>query len=253
VREVRAVVAGGTPEVMLLGQTVNAYRHDECDFPSLLHRVAEVPDLRRLRFTTSHPSHVTSGLAEAFRDIPKLCPYLHLPVQSGSDRILAQMRRGYTAAEYFDLVGMLREHAPDLALSSDIIVGYPGESENDYLATLELVEKIGFSGLFIFMYSPRPGTTAFRDGDPVPLEEKKRRLQVLAQRQQRFQERSNLERIGGTAEVLFERIDEPGRISGRTADFRILHADGPPELLGQLSQVLVTGAGPNSLRGRLHR
>ena len=251
VREVRKLTAKGTPEVMLLGQTVNAYRSDGCDFPTLLHRVAEVPGLRRLRFTTSHPSHVTADLAEAFRDIPTLCPYLHLPVQSGSNGILAEMRRGYTAEQYIDLVGMLRGHVPDLALSSDIIVGYPGESESDYLATVDLVEKIGFSSLFIFMYSPRPGTTAIREGDPVPLEEKKRRLQVLAARQERFQGRANHERVGATAEVLFEKIDEPGRISGRAADFRIVHADGPDDLVGRLRQVVVTGGGPYSLRGSL--
>ncbi len=251
VREVSHLAARGTPEVMLLGQTVNAYRFGNCDFPALLHRVADAPGLRRLRFTTSHPSHVSTGLAEALRDIPTLCPYLHLPVQSGSDRVLAEMRRGYTAEEYVDLVGMLREHVPELALSSDIIVGYPGETERDYLATVELVEKIGFANLFTFMYSPRPGTTAFREGDPVPLEEKKRRLQVLAQRQRRFQERTNRGWIGAAAEVLFEKIDEPGRISGRTADFRILHADGPDELVGQLRRVEVTGGGPYSLRGRI--
>ena len=251
VREVGDLTAGGTPEVMLLGQTVNAYRSEGCDFPTLLHRVAEVPGLRRLRFTTSHPSHVTAALAEAFRDIPTLCPYLHLPVQSGSDRILGEMRRGYTAEQYIDLVGMLREHVPDLALSSDIIVGYPGESESDYLATVDLVEKIWFSSLFIFQYSPRPGTTAIRDGDPVPLEEKSRRLQVLAARQERFQERKNHERMGATVEVLFEKIDGPGRISGRSADFRIVHADGPDEDLGRLRPVVVTGSGPYSLRGSL--
>ena len=152
----------GYPEVMLLGQTVNAYRHGGVDFADLLERVHAVPGLQRLRFTTSHPEHVDARMADAFRDLPRLCPYLHLPVQSGSDRILAAMRRGYTAREYLEKVAMLRGRVPDLALSSDVIVGYPGENEADFEATVALVDEVGFDGLFVFIYSPRPGTTAFR-------------------------------------------------------------------------------------------
>ena len=154
-------MARGYPEVMLLGQTVNAYRHADLDFAGLLARVSAVAGLRRLRFTTSHPSHVTVRLAEALT-LPRLCPYIHLPVQSGSDRILASMRRGYTRDEYLDIVGQLRSRVPGLALSSDAIVGYPGETDSDFEATLRLVDAVGFDGLFVFMYSPRPGTGALR-------------------------------------------------------------------------------------------
>jgi len=167
VAEVEAVVARGFPEVMLLGQTVNAYRSNGHDFADLLARVDTVKGLRRLRFTTSHPSHVTPRMADAFRDLRRVCPYLHLPVQSGSDRVLKSMRRGYTRGQYLETIAMLRDRAPGLALSSDVIVGYPGETAAEFDETLSLLEAVGFDGLFSFSYSPRPGTTALRlEGDP---------------------------------------------------------------------------------------
>ena len=162
VAEVRSLVARGYPEVMLLGQTVNAYRHGDVDFSGLLAAVDAVDGLRRLRFTTSHPEHVGERMARAMRDLPRLCPYLHLPVQSGSDRILAAMRRGYARQGYLDTVALLRDRVPGLALSTDVIVGYPGETQADFEETLTLVEGVRFDGVFVFMYSPRPGTTAFR-------------------------------------------------------------------------------------------
>src|SRR5438445_4085389 len=196
VAEDESLVAKGYPEVMLLGQTVNAYQQGGVDFAELLARVDRVPGLKRLRFTTSHPEHVTPRLADALRDLPRVCPYLHLPVQSGSDRILGSMRRGYSRAQYLETIALLRERVGDLALSSDVIVGYPGETEEDFQSTVDLVDEAGFEGLFVFAYSPRPGTTAFRLEDDVPEEEKRRRVAVLNARQQRAQQRLNGGRIG---------------------------------------------------------
>ena len=253
VDEVASLVQRGYPEVMLLGQTVNAYRHRGLDFAGLLERVSAVAGLQRLRFTTSHPEHVDQRLAEAIGGLPKVCPYLHLPVQSGSDRILAHMRRGYTSGEYREKAAMLRASAPGLALSSDVIVGYPTEDEAAFEETIALVDDIGFEGLFVFMYSPRPGTTAHRAADDVPDGEKLRRLQVLNERQQRFQAGRNASRVGGRYEVLVDTVVEPGRVSGRTRDFRIVHVDGEVEEIGRTIHVDITGSGPNSLTGRRAR
>jgi tRNA-2-methylthio-N6-dimethylallyladenosine synthase len=250
--EVRSLVERGYPEVMLLGQTVNAYRRGGLDFAGLLAKVDATPGLRRLRFTTSHPEHVDERMARALRDLPRLCPYLHLPVQSGSDRILAAMRRGYTRAQYLDTVALLRAHVPTLALTTDVIVGYPGETEGEFEETVSLVEEVGFDGVFVFMYSPRPGTAAIRLADDVPGEEKLRRLQVLNAMQQRAQERLNRARVGRREEVLVDTVAE-GRVAGRTRDFRIVHLDGDAALLGRTVQVDVTGAGPNSLVGTLRQ
>ena len=249
VDEVASLVERGYPEVMLLGQTVNAYRHGGLDFAALLERVSAVPGLQRLRFTTSHPEHVDRRLAEAIGGLPNVCPYLHLPVQSGSDRILADMRRGYTSAEYREKAALLRESTPGLALSSDVIVGYPTEGEADFEDTIALVDDVGFEGLFVFMYSPRPGTTAYRSADDVPEPEKLRRLHVLNERQQRFQAGRNAMRIGRREEVLVDTVVEEGRVSGRTRDFRIVHLDGGSGDVGRIVHVDITGAGPNSLSG----
>jgi tRNA-2-methylthio-N6-dimethylallyladenosine synthase len=250
VDEVARLVERGYPEVMLLGQTVNAYRHRGVDFAGLLERVNAVAGLRRLRFTTSHPEHVDARLADAMGALEKVCPYLHLPVQSGSDRILAHMRRGYDGAGYREKAALLRAACPGLALSSDVIVGYPGEDEAAFADTVALVDDVGFEGLFVFMYSPRPGTTAYRDRDDVDEAEKLRRLHVLNERQQRHQAAKNALRVGTREEVLVDSVVEEGRISGRTRDFRIVHLGGRPADIGQTVEVEITGAGPNSLSGR---
>jgi tRNA-2-methylthio-N6-dimethylallyladenosine synthase len=251
VREVEAVVARGYREVMLLGQTVNAYREGGVDFAGLLARVHEVPGLERLRFTTSHPEHVDERMANALRDLPRLCPYLHLPIQSGADRVLASMRRGYTRAAYLDKVALLRERVPDLALTTDVIVGYPGETEAEFEATLEVLEAVGFDGLFAFTYSPRPGTTALRLADDVAEEEKSRRLQQLNAHQQQWQRRRNEALVGRRDLVLVETRDADGRVSGRTPHFRIVHLDGSAGLIGSVVPVEIVGAAPNSLQGKL--
>jgi tRNA-2-methylthio-N6-dimethylallyladenosine synthase len=251
VGEVESLVGRGYPEVMLLGQTVNAYRHGDVDFAELLARVDRVPGLARLRFTTSHPEHVDRRLGEALRGLPRLCPYLHLPFQSGSDRVLESMRRGHTRVQYLETVAMLRELVPDLALSSDVIVGYPGETEEEFEDTLGVLEEVGFDSLFVFAYSTRPGTTAARLKDDVSVDEKRRRLQVVLDHQQRRQRARHAERVGLTETVLVDTVDGEGRVSGRTPHFRIVHFDGEPALLGCTVEVEVTGSGPNALTGRL--
>jgi tRNA-2-methylthio-N6-dimethylallyladenosine synthase len=250
VAEVESLVERGFSEVMLLGQTVNAYRHGEVDFAGLLALIDAVSGLRRIRFTTSHPGEVTPRLADALRDLPKVCPYLHLPVQSGSDRVLNHMRRGYSRQGYLDTVGLLRDRVPGLALSSDVIVGYPGESESEFEQTLDLVDAVGFEGVFVFGYSARPGTSAFRVPDDVPEEEKRRRVSLLNDRQQRTQARRNRGWIGTRVEVLVDTIREGGRVSGRTPHFRIVHLQGSANLLGKFVEVRITGAGANSLSGQ---
>jgi len=251
VAEVRTLVGRGVPEVMLLGQTVNAYRSGPCGFGELLERVDAVRGLERLRFTTSHPSHMTSDLARQLGRLRKLGPYIHLPVQSGSDRILASMRRGHTCAQYLETIACLRAEIAGLALSSDVIVGYPGETEADFEATVRLLEEARFDGLFSFMYSPRPGTTAVRLEDDVPAAEKRRRLHVVNDLQQAAQTERNRQRIGLTERVLVEGETRPGRLWGRTRQFRIAHFDGPATLLGRLVDVEISGAGPNALTGQL--
>jgi tRNA-2-methylthio-N6-dimethylallyladenosine synthase len=251
VREVEAAVAQGFREVMLLGQTVNAYRHGATDFAALLERVNDVPGLERLRFTTSHPEHVDDRMAAALRELPRVCPYLHLPFQSGSDRVLASMRRGYTRQGYLETVARLRDRVPELALSTDVIVGYPGETEAEFEETLSVLEAGGFDSLFAFSYSPRPGTTALRLADDVPEAEKRRRLHVVNAHQQQWQRRRQQARVGLVEEVLVESLDGAGRVSGRSRHFRIVHLDGPADLVGRTVTVEITASGPNALQGRL--
>jgi tRNA-2-methylthio-N6-dimethylallyladenosine synthase len=251
VEEVESVVARGYPEVMLLGQTVNAYRVADTDFAGLLARVHQVPGLRRLRFTTSHPEHVDGRMARAMRDLERLCPYLHLPFQSGSDRVLGSMRRGYTRAEFLDKVGLLRDHVPHLALSTDVIVGYPGETEREFDETLRVLEDVGFDGLFAFAYSARPGTTALKLDDDVPEDVKLHRLHVVNGHQQQWQRRRHEPLVGTEQEVLVESDDGDGRVSGRTPQFKIVHLEGDPSLIGRFVRAEITTAGPNSLQGRV--
>jgi len=252
VAEVGSLVARGYREVMLLGQTVDAYRFGDVDFAGLLERVDAVPGLQRLRFTTSHPDHVSERLADAMRDLPRVCPYLHLPVQSGADRILASMRRGYDRARYLATIDLLRSRVPDLAISTDVIVGYPSESAVDFESTLRLLDDVEFDSVFVFAYSPRPGTTARILEDDVPEEEKRRRVQVLNGMQQRRQLGASQARIGERVLVLVDTA-EAGRASGRTPHFRIVHVDGDETLLGQCVEVEIVAGGANSLQGRLCR
>ncbi len=252
VSEARELIGRGYAEIMLLGQTVNAWRMDGADFADLLGALDALPGLQRLRFTTSHPEHVTERLAGAFGSLRTLCPYLHLPVQSGSDRILAAMRRGYTRQGYLEKIRLLRDRRPDLALSTDVIVGYPTESEEDFQATVSLLDAVKFDTLFSFSYSARPGTTAFFATDDVPSAEKRRRLRLVNERQQRQQKVALAALVGSRQQVTIDSVspEDEGRIAGRTPHFRIVHLAAPSGWMGKTIEVEIEAAGANSLMGR---
>jgi tRNA-2-methylthio-N6-dimethylallyladenosine synthase len=256
--EVLHLTEGGVKEVTLLGQNVNAYRGslpdgDTADFALLIEMVAEVPGIERIRFTTSHPREFTPRLIEAYARVPKLVSHLHLPVQAGSDRILAAMKRGYTALEYKSIVRKLREVRPDISLSSDFIVGFPGETEADFEATMRLLEDVNFDYSFSFVYSPRPGTPAAGLADDTPQEVKMRRLYRL-QAQLDKQVKAYSEAMVGTVQpVLVEKPSkkDPNELMGRTENNRIVNFAGHPRLIGHFVDVTITRAFPNSLRGEV--
>jgi tRNA-2-methylthio-N6-dimethylallyladenosine synthase len=255
--EVRALAQQGVREVNLLGQNVNAYRGpmDDgtlCDLATLIFYVAEVEGIERIRFTTSHPVEFTDALIEAYRDVPQLANYLHLPVQAGSDRILAAMKRGYTSLEYKQKIRKLRAVRPDISITSDFIIGFPGETAKDFEATMNLIADVGFDQSFSFIYSRRPGTPAASLPDDVTIEEKQHRL-VLLQTRLNQQAMAISERMVGTVQrVLVERPSKKNanQLAGRTENMRWVNFDGPETLINQFAEVLITEALPNSLRGR---
>ena len=256
--EVRQLAAQGVMEVTLLGQNVNAYRGpmadgELVDLATLIHHVARVPGIERIRFTTSHPLEFNDSLIEAFGSVPRLANHLHLPVQSGSDRVLALMKRGYTALEFKERVRRLRAVRPDISISSDFIVGFPGESERDFCATLALVREVGFDQSFSFIYSRRPGTPAASLPDEVASEVQHERLARL-QAQLESQARAISESMVGTRQrVLVERAarKDSRELAGRTANNRWVNFAGPAQLIGRFVEVTVTAALAHSLRGRL--
>ena len=253
--EVEQLVDQGFLEIELLGQTVNHWRQPdgEEDFSHLLDRVASVPGVERLRFVTSYPRDFTPAMVEQFASHPNICPYLHLPVQSGSDRILRLMGRGYSHREYRDLVGQLRAARPETALSTDIIVGFPGETEEDFRATLEMIEELRFASVFAFRFSPRPGTAAPRLAAPVDEATASRRLQELLARQESIQRELNESLIGAEMPVLVTGCGTtPGALAGRTTCHRIVHfqTDNGDVPLGSITSVLIEKANPHSLLGR---
>lgn len=247
----------GVVEISLLGQNVNGYRGigpdgEEWDFTMLLYATAALPGLKRLRFTTSHPMEMTEELAVAFGEIDNLMPYLHLPVQSGSDAMLKAMHRGHDRESYLAIIRQLREHCPDLALSSDFIVGYPGETDEDFEQTLDLVRQVGFDTAFCFKYSPRPGTPAAKSEDDVPEEVKDERLQRLLGLMKEQTQQAMQKKIGRIEQVLVEKNGrKPGDMEGRTADFKIVHFAGKDRQIGQVMPVKITEAYGQSLRGEL--
>ena len=255
--EIRALAQQGVREVNLLGQNVNAYRGpmDDgtlCDLATLIYYVAEVEGIERIRFTTSHPVEFNDALIEAYRDVPKLANYLHLPVQAGSDRILAAMKRGYTSLEYKQKIRKLRAVRPDISISSDFIVGFPGETSRDFEQTMNLIAEVGFDQSFSFIYSRRPGTPAASLPDDVTPEEKHQRLALLQARINQ-QAMAISERMVGTVQrVLVERPSKKNaqQLAGRTENMRWVNFDGPDTLMDQFVDVLITEALPNSLRGR---
>ncbi|HTW38193.1 MAG TPA: tRNA (N6-isopentenyl adenosine(37)-C2)-methylthiotransferase MiaB [Steroidobacteraceae bacterium] len=256
--EVRELAAQGVKEVTLLGQNVNAYRGAmddgvSVDLATLIHHVAAIPEIERIRFTTSHPSELTGSLIEAYGSVGKLASHLHLAVQSGSDRILARMKRGYTALEFKEKVRKLRAVRPHLSISTDFIVGFPGETERDFEATLELARAAGFDQSFSFIYSRRPGTPAAALPDEVPREVKHERLARLqAQLEQQARDIS-ARMVGSRERVLVERAAKKNshELAGRTDNNRWVNFAGPRELINRYAEVLITAALPHSLRGRL--
>jgi tRNA-2-methylthio-N6-dimethylallyladenosine synthase len=253
--EARQAVDEGAREVQLLGQIVNHYQAPDdpsCDFAELLAWLNEIPGLERIRFSSPHPRHVTARMIAAMRDLPKVCRHLHLPVQSGSTRLLAAMRRRYTRESYLALVGSLREAMPDIALSTDMIVGFCGETEADFEDTMSLTAAVRYHSMFSFKYSPRPNTLALkRLSDDVPEEEKTRRIVALQALQKEVQGEIYRETIGRREPVL---VDSRSRrrnweLSGRTSGNTIVNFAGPSEWVGRLVDVTITGANPNSLRG----
>jgi tRNA-2-methylthio-N6-dimethylallyladenosine synthase len=255
--EVAALVAQGVREVTLLGQNVNAYRGPAADggivdLAGLIRHVAALEGLERIRFTTSHPLEFRDSLVEAYADVPKLANHLHLPVQSGSDRILSAMKRGYTRLEFKQKIRKVRAVRPDISVSSDFIVGFPGETEADFQQTLELVEDVGFDQSFSFLYSRRPGTPAAALPDEVPHEVKQRRLEALQAQLNRQARRIGQAMVGSTQRVLVERPArrDPRQLAGRTENMRWVNFDGPATLVDRFADVCITEAMPNSLRGR---
>jgi tRNA-2-methylthio-N6-dimethylallyladenosine synthase len=256
--EVRQLAAQGVREVTLLGQNVNAYAGPMSDgalvdLATLIHHVAAIPGIERIRFTTSHPLEFTDSLIEAYASVPKLANHLHLPVQSGSDRILSAMKRGYTAIEFKEKVRKLRRVRPDISISSDFIVGFPGESERDFNATLGLVRDVGVDQSFSFLYSRRPGTPAASLPDEVDPTVKQERLTRL-QAQLEAQASAISERMVGTVQrVLVERAARKNahELAGRTENNRWVNFAGPASLINQFAQVLITELRAHTLRGRL--
>jgi tRNA-2-methylthio-N6-dimethylallyladenosine synthase len=261
-REIETLAQQGVREVTLLGQNVNAYAGPMqdgalADLATLIHFAAAVPGVERIRFTTSHPLDFNDSLIEAYANVPKLNNFLHLPVQSGSDRILAAMKRGHTVLEYKQKLRKLRAVRPDICISTDIIVGFPGESDQDFAATLNLVEEAGFDQSFSFIYSRRPGTPAAALPDEVAHAVKQQRLEMLQQRLNAQARAISGRMVGSRQRVLIERPAKrnPRQLAGRTDNNRWVNFDGPARdpmsLINQFADVIITEAMPNSLRGHL--
>ncbi|MAG66320.1 MAG: tRNA (N6-isopentenyl adenosine(37)-C2)-methylthiotransferase MiaB [Pseudomonadales bacterium] len=252
--EILHLAENGVKEVTLLGQNVNGYRFDGTDFADLLHAVAAIDGIERIRYTTSHPLEFSDAIIQAHAEIPKLVKYLHLPVQSGSDRVLAAMKRNHTALEYKSRIRKLKAAVPDIILSSDFIIGFPGETDRDFEQTMKLVEDVGFDFSYSFVYSARPGTPAADLNDDTPMEVKKQRLQILQARlnQQGFENSRRM--VGTTQRILVSDFSkkDPGMLQGRTEHNRVVNfrCDNPG-LIGQFVDVKILEALPHSLRGEL--
>jgi len=249
--EARALAARGVREVTLLGQNVNAYA-GEGGLAGLIRRLARIEGLDRIRYTTSHPRDMDQALIAAHAEVPELMPYLHLPVQAGSDRVLKAMNRAHTAGGYLRLIETIRAHRPDIAISGDFIVGFPGEREADFEATLELVREVGYAQAFSFKYSRRPGTPAAALPGQVPEAVKEARLHRLQALLEEQQGAFNAAQAGRTLPVLFEKAGRrPGQLVGRSPYLQAVHAEAPDRLIGQIIAVRVESAAAHSLAGRL--
>jgi tRNA-2-methylthio-N6-dimethylallyladenosine synthase len=258
VAECAILATKGVREINLLGQNVNAYRgpmHDgsTADLALLIHYVAAIDGIDRIRFTTSHPVEFSPSLIECFAEVPELANYLHLPVQSGSDRVLGMMKRGHTTLEYKQKIRRIREHRPDISLSSDFIVGFPGETDKDFADTLKLIEELHFDASFSFIFSPRPGTPAASLPDDLSLAAKKERLARLQALINRQAAGISQGMLGTTQRILVEGTSKKStqQMAGKTENNRVVNFDGHPRLIGHFADVLITEALSHSLRGRL--
>ena len=256
--EVAKLAAQGVREVNLLGQNVNAYRgptHDGgiADLAVLIHAIAQIDGIGRIRFTTSHPLEFSDSLIEAYANVPQLANYLHLPVQAGSDRILGAMKRGYTALEFKQKIRKLRAVRPDICVSSDFIVGFPGETDEDFAKTMKLIDDVGFDQSFSFIFSSRPGTPAAKLADDTPMAVKHERLARLQAAINANAKKINEAMVGSVQRVLVEKPStrNPDELSGRTENMRYVNFAGHPRLIGQFVDVVITDAMSNSLRGRV--
>jgi len=254
--EISQLAQQGVREVNLLGQNVNAYRGaaedgDSVDLAVLMHYVAAINGIDRIRFTTSHPVEMTDSIISAFAELPELVSHLHLPVQSGSDRILNLMKRGHTALEYKSKIKQLRQARPNLSLSSDFIIGFPGETDADFQATMQLIDDIGFDHSFSFIYSPRPGTPASNLPDDITVQIKKQRLTQLQQKINLMASAISHNMVASTQTILVEKPSRktPNTLAGRTENNRVVNFHGQSDLIGQFVKVQITEALPNSLRG----
>jgi len=256
--EISALAAVRVKEVVLLGQNVNAYQgvmdeQCEADLAMLIECVAEIAGIERIRYTTSHPREMTERLIDAYRRVPKLVSHLHLPVQSGSDRILAAMKRGYTALEYKAVVRKLRAARPDICVSSDFIVGFPGETEADFASTMALIDEVGFDASFSFLFSPRPGTPAAEMADDTPAATKSARLTLLQKKIEEGAKAISDAMLGSVQRVLVEGVSRknPAELAGRTDNNRVVNFVGNPRQIGHFARVKITAALPHSLRGEI--
>jgi len=262
IAEVAQLAGQGVREINLLGQNVNAYRgimHDDsqnegiADLALLIQYVAAVDGIDRIRYTTSHPIEMSDSLIQAYADVPELVNFLHLPVQTGSDRILAQMKRKHTALEYKAIINKLREVRPDMPISSDFIIGFPGETDADFAATMDLIADIGFDHSFSFIYSARPGTPAASLPDDIPLQVKKQRLQILQSRIAQQAQAISQNMLGSQQKLLVTGTSKRdiNELAGRTENNRVVNFKGDNELIGQFVDVTITAVLPNSLKGEL--
>jgi tRNA-2-methylthio-N6-dimethylallyladenosine synthase len=267
VREVRALVAGGTREVTLLGQTVDSWKtprangqlriasgrgEDVITFPELLRTLGGIPDLQRIRFTSPHPRDVSPALIAAIREVPSVCEWIHLPVQAGDNEVLERMHRGYTREQYLSLVREIRAGVPGIAITTDVMVGFPGETDDQFEHTMDLFREVRFDGAYMFIYSRRPGTKAADWPDQVPDEVKSERLQRLVDLQNRVSREINESHIGETMEVLVEgHGEQPGQLKGLNRQNKTVHFDGDDSLIGSLVDVVAEEAFMWGFRGRV--
>lgn len=256
--EVSHLASQGVKEVTLLGQNVNAYRGamhngEIADLALLINYIAEIDGIQRIRFTTSHPMEFSDALIQAFADVPKLANHLHLPVQSGSDQVLNRMKRGYTALEFKSKIRRLRAVRPDITISSDFIVGFPGETDEEFAATMSLVESVGFDQSFSFIYSQRPGTPAAAITDDVSIETKKQRLQILQTRLTAQATNISQSMLNTKQKILVSGVSvrDPNMLTGRTDNNRVVNFYGPSMLIGQMHDVIITEVKANTLVGEL--